>query len=171
MPVITDQSQRIPLSGDSEIDENGDAEWCTTHIDHGCLTGLTSALYVDENINPPLLLDTTSTPKFPPPLPYLSSPPTPSSGLYVHSRTSSIAKVTIPSDCLAFQTGEALQLITAGKFRAVPHLVRAGSGYNGSRVARNTLAVFTQPELGEVVNKKTGTTFGEFCQEVAGRFR
>ena len=166
----TNESQRNPPSGDSQIDENGDAEWCATHIDHGCLTGLTSALYVDENINPPRLLDSTRDSNFLPPLPYLSSPPSPSSGLYVHSRTSSITKVAIPSDCLAFQTGEALQLITAGKFRAVPHFVRAGSGRNESRIARNTLAVFTQPELGEIVNKKTGTTFGEFCQEVAGRF-
>lgn len=150
-------------------DEDHDS-WCATHIDHGCLTGLTSALYIDESTNPPLLPNMVDASASLPTLPYLSSPPFPSSGLYIHSRTSNITKVTIPFDCLAFQTGEALQLITGGKFRAVPHFVQAGGGGNGSRVTRNTLAVFTQPELGDVVNRKDGTTFGEFCQEVAGRF-
>lgn len=163
-----DVPEVIPFSKDSKKDENDHGYWCATHIDHGCLTGLTSALYIDENINPSQLLDNASDSSFLPPLPYLSSPPSPSGGLHVYSRNSTISKIAIPSDCLAFQTGEALQLITEGKFRAVPHFVRAGTSC--SKVARNTLAVFTQPDLGEVVNKKTGTTFGEFCKEVAGRF-
>jgi hypothetical protein len=33
----------------------------------------------------------------------------------------------IPKDCLAFQTGEALQLITRGKFMAVPHFVKGAT--------------------------------------------
>lgn len=166
-PNVSKDSQNSRLSAVS--DESHDS-WCATHIDHGCLTGLTSALYIDESANPPLLANIIDASTSLPALPFLSSPPFPSSGLYIHSRTSNITKVAIPHDCLAFQTGEALQLITGGKFRAVPHFVRAGVGSNGSRVARNTLAVFTQPELGEVVNKEAGTTFGEFCQQVAGRF-
>ena len=63
-------------------------------------------------------------------------------GLYIHARDSTIIKVSIPPDCLAFQTGEALELITNGKFRAVPHFVRAGGvATEGTKVARNTLAV------------------------------
>ena len=86
-----------------------------------------------------------------------------------------MTKVSIPPSCLAFQTGEALQLITGGKFRAVPHFVRIGGftgDLGGGRVARNTLAVFTQPNLGEVVDVRAGreVTFGDFCKEVGGRF-
>lgn len=166
---IPEASKDLQKSRLSTVSDEDHDSWCATHVDHGCLTGLTSALYIDESTNPPLLPNIIDASASLPALPFLSSPPFPSSGLYIHSRTSNIKKVDIPFDCLAFQTGEALQLMTGGKFRAVPHFVRTG-GSNGSRVARNTLAVFTQPELGEVVNKKAGTTFGEFCQQVAGRF-
>ncbi|MCJ1466633.1 hypothetical protein MMC07_005253 [Pseudocyphellaria aurata] len=169
-PEAFNDLQNSEVSAVSKEDHDS---WCATHIDHGCLTGLTSAMYIDESTNPPLLpniADASASSASLPTLPFLSAPSFPSSGLYIHSRSSNIVKVNIPFDCLAFQTGEALQLITDGKFRAVPHFVRAGGAGNGSKVARNTLAVFTQPELGEVVDKKAGTTFGEFCQEVAERF-
>ncbi|MCJ1461379.1 hypothetical protein MMC28_011761 [Mycoblastus sanguinarius] len=147
--------------------------WCATHIDHGCLTGLTSALYVDESANPPDIpppqnLQCSSNLTSLPPLP---SPPDQDTGLYVHARDSTVIKVSIPEDCLAFQTGEALQIITGGKFRAVPHFVRAGgSGSGDTKVARNTLAVFTQPGLEEIVDREKGTTFGDFSREVVERF-
>lgn len=35
-------------------------------------------------------------------------------------------------------------------------------------MARNTLAVFTQPNLGEVVDRERGLTFGEFASGVLG---
>lgn len=153
----------------SEEDANNDS-WCATHIDHGCLTGLTSALYIDEAVNPPVppALDHGASALAP--LPALSSAPSPNTGLYVESRTSAVTKVNIPSASLGFQTGEALQLITGGKFRAVPHSVRAGSGNTMANVARNNLAVFMQPNLGEVVDREKGLTFAEFAQEVGGRF-
>ena len=144
-----------------------DDSWCATHIDHGCLTGLTSAMYVDEEAHPPI------PPKDGPPatLEALPGPPDPSTGLYICARDSSIVKVSIPLDQLAFQTGETLQSITQGKFKAVPHFVKAqGSNRKGMKVARNTLAVFTQPDLQDLVNKQNGTTFGEFSKEVMGRF-
>ncbi len=110
----------------------------------GCLTGLTSAIYVDESAHPPQISasDPTKLPSTLPALPFLPSAPDPDTGLYIHARDSTITKVSIPADCLAFQTGEALQVITGGKFRAVPHFVRAGGAVkDGARVARNTLAV------------------------------
>jgi isopenicillin N synthase-like dioxygenase len=71
--------------------------------------------------------------------------PDPAAGLYVRSRVGATVKVSVPRDCLAFQTGEALELITRGRFRAVPHYVRGVKGSGG--VARNTLAVFTRESL------------------------
>lgn len=116
-----------------------DDDWCATHLDHGCLTGLTSAMFVDEAQHAP-----NAQASYEDPLPELDRSPDPSAGLYIHSRSGRVAKVNIPKDCLAFQTGEALEVITKGKFRAVPHFVKGAAHSKGARVARNTLAVFTQ---------------------------
>jgi len=87
---------------------------------------------------------------------------------------------------VAFQTGEALERITGGRFRAVPHFVRGprrkgsaweetggrGGGGGGSRqqrIARNTLAVFTQPDLGEEVDLERHVTFADFSREIVTR--
>ncbi|KAK1149573.1 hypothetical protein N8T08_005122 [Aspergillus melleus] len=150
-------------------DEAND-DWCATHIDHGCLTGLTSAMFIDEAASP-ITPSSTTNPSTTPPLTELATSPDPQAGLYIQSRTGEVVKVNIPKDCLAFQTGEALQLITRGKFRAVPHFVKGarpssqdtGSGVE-ARIARNTLAVFTQPNLKEEVEE--GKSFGEFSREV-----
>ncbi|KAH8422583.1 uncharacterized protein LDX57_000337 [Aspergillus melleus] len=153
-------------------DEAND-DWCATHIDHGCLTGLTSAMFIDEAASP-IIPSSSTNPSTTPPLTELPTSPDPQAGLYIQSRTGEVVKVNIPKDCLAFQTGEALQLITRGKFRAVPHFVKgarpspqagteAGAGAE-ARIARNTLAVFTQPNLKEEVEE--GKSFGEFSREV-----
>ncbi|KAL4942415.1 hypothetical protein BDV06DRAFT_163583 [Aspergillus oleicola] len=164
-------------AGDAKEDgsaEDDDDDWCATHLDHGCLTGLTSAMFIDEAANPPTPSVSTTPPSGPststPPLPELPTSPDPSAGLYIRSRTGAVVKVNIPKDCLAFQTGEALQLITKGKFRAVPHFVKGAKVPKGrGKIARNTLAVFTQPNLEEVVQNETGLTFGGFAREVVGR--
>lgn len=164
----TDISADPPASESSEHDS-----WCATHIDHGCLTGLCSAIYVNESACLPSSSSskTDMQPSSLPILPTLASPPDPDTGLYIHARDSSITKVSIPHDCLAFQTGEALQVITGGKFRAVPHFVRAAGRSTGElKIARNTLAVFTQPGLKELVDREKGITFGDFSREVVGRF-
>jgi len=161
-PSLQHSSGDTTKSNSTEEVEVDDDDWCATHVDHGCLTGLTSAMYTDERTLPPLIPSTTPVP----PLPELPTCPSPMSGLYIHSRSASITKINIPHASLAFQTGEALELITKGKFRAVPHFVKGGGG---GRVARNTLAVFTQPNLGEVVDGGTGMTFGEFARGVVGR--
>ena len=167
---ITDSTlQKSP----SEPTSTNYDSWCATHIDHGCLTGLTSALYIDEAAHEPHIPQPVSSnpSSILPALPALDAPPDPSTGLYIHARDSTIAKISIPSDCLAFQTGEALQVITRGRFRAVPHFVRAGgTAMVGQKVSRNTLAVFTQPGLEELVDRECGLTFGAFSREVVSRF-
>ncbi|KAI2996842.1 hypothetical protein CBS147346_9077 [Aspergillus niger] len=152
-----DPSSSAESTGGEEGAEDNDDDWCATHLDHGCLTGLTSAMFVDEEAHDPSSLEDKSAP-----LPELTTSPDPKAGLYIRSRTGQVVKVNIPKDCLAFQTGEALQLITKGQFRAVPHFVKGARGVG--KVARNTLAVFTQPNLEEEVQE--GVTFGDFARGV-----
>ncbi|RAL17569.1 uncharacterized protein BO97DRAFT_402135 [Aspergillus homomorphus CBS 101889] len=153
----------FPTSGsEAEPEGEDDDDWCATHLDHSCLTGLTSAMFVDEEDGQGLKADGNKT------LEELKASPDPTAGLYIKSRTGQIVKVNIPKDCLAFQTGEALQLITRGQFRAVPHFVKgARKGLEGRRIARNTLAVFTQPNLDEEV--QPGVTFADFARGVVAK--
>ncbi len=136
---------------EEDVKEAAEDSWCAAHLDHGCLTGLTSAIYIDESSH---LLPSQSS-SFPshhssaqppaqtpaqtprksssPSLPTLSElSPTSlpvsagyeKAGLYILSRTNKPVKINIPADHLAFQTGEALEIITRGCFRAVPHFVK-----------------------------------------------
>lgn len=122
-------------------------DWCGEHVDHSCLTGLTSAMFVDDK--EAKILDKS---------------PDPNAGLYIKNRQGNVVKVGIPKDALAFQTGEALESVTNGQFKAVPHFVK-GSETLG--VSRNTLAVFCQPSLDEKVGKDL--TFAEFSRQVINK--
>lgn len=114
-PPAADPEEQRPDSA-MAIDDN----WCATHHDLGALTGLTSQMFVDEEANPPFAKSDGSLP----PLPGLDGHPDPKAGLWIKDRAGRTTQVDIPRDCLAFQTGEALEIITHGKFRAVPHFVR-----------------------------------------------
>jgi len=151
--------------------EGGDEDdWCATHLDHGCLTGLTSAMFVDEAETPPKVPEGLGKLATVPPLAELAASPDPAAGLYIKSRTGETVQVKIPRDCIAFQTGEALERITGGKFKAVPHFVRgARAAASGGRIARNTLAVFTQPNLGDEVDLDQHITFGEFARGIVAK--
>jgi len=159
--VSAENAQNVPKASEQAEGEQGDDDdWCATHVDHGCLTGLTSAMFVDEASNSSFTASTASSS----PIRELLTSPDPKAGLYIRSRSGDIVKVNIPKDCLAFQTGEALELITQGKFRAVPHFVKGAKASGHARIARNTLAVFTQPNLGEYLGP--GKTFADFAREV-----
>ena len=122
----------FPPGAEEEDDDAALDSWCGTHLDHGCLTGLTSAMYVDEIATPPVnAADSVD-------LPELAGPPDTDAGLYIKDRAGEIVKVGIPRDALAFQTGEALERITRGRFRAVPHFVRGMASAKGRGVALNT---------------------------------
>jgi hypothetical protein len=100
----------------------------------------------------------------------LEASPDPDAGLYIRARSGKMVKAVIPKHCLAFQTGEggdmfahplmvALEIATAGKLRAVPHLVRAS---NIKGIARNVLAVFIQNDLADRLGV-SNETFAQFA--------
>lgn len=105
--------------------------WCGDHLDHSCLTALTSALW-----GPGTVTDTGDA------------------GLWIRSRQGEPVRVDIPENCIAIQTGSCLQQITEGRFKAVPHKVTGDP-----RFWRSTLAVFAQPRLGDRVGNETFATF------------
>lgn len=125
-----------------ERDDDKNDSWCGEHLDHSSLTALTSAMFLDDSEYPQMR--------------ELDSSPDPGSGLYIRNRRGEVVKVEIPRDCLAFQTGSALEEATSGRFKAVPHYVR---GSRREDVSRNTLAVFCQPSLHEPV----GPAFKDFA--------
>lgn len=135
---------------------NKDDSWCGEHFDFSCLTALTSAQFVDESdeANKSILPGQT--------LKELPKSPDSSSGLYIKNRKGAVVKVNIPKDCIAFQTGSALEEVTSGRFKAVPHYVQGSK--IGQTISRNTLAVFCQPSLHEPVgsNFKDFATYSEY---------
>lgn len=157
-------AEPTPPVDDAKQEEKDDDSWCGTHTDLGALTGLTSNMFVDEALHAPLLESSKDGI-----LEELDAHPDPKAGLWIKDRSGRTTQVDIPRDCLAFQTGEALQLITQGKFRAVPHFVRGARAGKGAKIARNTLAVFTQPNLWEVVDQERGLDFAGLAKEIFGK--
>ncbi|THH29723.1 hypothetical protein EUX98_g4466 [Antrodiella citrinella] len=141
----------FPPSPDAPLpaeDEPVDS-WCGFHLDHSLLTGLCSAMYLHKHTTGP---------------PTAVRSPSPSSGLYIKTRGGDLTKVTIPTDCLAFQTGEALELATNGRLRATPHCVRVGAAEDADKISRETFALFMQPDVNEQISEKE--TFGQFSQRI-----
>lgn len=139
-----------------------DDDWCATHRDLGALTGLTSNMFVDEAAHPPHPHADGTLPL----LPELDNHPDPKTGLWIKDRSGQTTQVNIPRDCLAFQTGEALEILTRGKFKAVPHFVRGSRHPKAGSIARNTLAVFTQPNLWEMVDEtRDFAALGQFVMD------
>lgn len=110
------------------------SSWCGWHNDHGSLTGLTCAMYLDENGNE---VDNTD----------------PDAGLYIRNRKSQLIRVKIPKDNVAFQIGETAQVHSGGFLQATPHAVRGSKVPN---VSRNTFAVFMEPNWSEPMNCPDG---------------
>mmetsp|Transcript_4737 Transcript_4737/g.10175 ORF Transcript_4737/g.10175 Transcript_4737/m.10175 type:complete len:416 (-) Transcript_4737:140-1387(-) len=120
-------------SGDNSknvIEDTHFSNWCGWHNDHGSLTGLVPALYLD------------NTGK-------IVNCPDPKAGLYCKSRNGELVQAKIPADALAFQVGETMQIHTGGWLQATPHAVR---GCKGGNVSRETFAVFMEPEYHSSMN-------------------
>ncbi|CAI2173841.1 14936_t:CDS:2 [Funneliformis geosporum] len=139
----------IKETDQKNVSKDIDDSWCGWHVDHSSLTGLTSAMYVDERD---------------PSYPEIECPDK-RTGLYIKNRNNEIIKPSVPKDCLVFQLGEAMQLASAENLRATPHMVMGISPDSKSDIplnfiARNTFAVFMQPSLGEKVGDITFAEFG-----------
>lgn len=93
--------------------------------------------------------------------PVACAAPSTTSGLYIKTRGGKLTKVVIPPNCLAFQTGEALELATNGRLRATPHCVRVGGT---EKVSRETFALFMQPDTEARIGPNE--TFGSFSRRV-----
>lgn len=112
-------------------------DWCGWHNDHGSLTALTSALYLDANgeeITYPLK----------------------TGGLYAKNRFADTARIGIPTNMLAFQLGESTQILTGGYLEATPHCVVRSDELAGTGVGRNTFALFMEPDPLEVMKVPEG---------------
>lgn len=136
-----------PVVGDVFSDDSVDS-WCGFHLDHSLLTGLCSAMYLEA-------VETAS--------PKVIAPPQ-NSGLYIQTRGGNLTKVTIPVKSLAFQIGEALEIMTGGRLRATPHCVRMGLPMNPFSICRETFALFMQPDTHHHLTNSQ--TFGQFTKEV-----
>ncbi|KAG2436404.1 hypothetical protein HXX76_006708 [Chlamydomonas incerta] len=140
--------------------QQNDDSWCGLHTDHGSLTGLTSAMYLDASGH--------EVPN-----------PDPAAGLYIRDRSGHMVRAGIPSECIAFQVGEALQVHSGGLLQATPHYVRSARGVAAAGVSRNTFAVFMQPNVDErmdcpagvdpksvkIGQWQPGCTFGKFAED------
>lgn len=149
---------------------------CGDHLDHSLLTALCPAMYLfhpqDQDALTPLAVPA----------------PTASSGLFIRTRAGRELRASIPADCLAFQTGEALQLLTRQQLKATPHYVAAGTegsvlpsmiaaieekkaqdpawrDVQAGVISRETMAVFLQPDVDEVIGAD-GETFGQFTRRI-----
>lgn len=101
------------------------SSWCGWHTDHGSLTGLACALYMRNGVE--------------------ISCPDKNAGLYVRTLSGEIIKAVFLENQIAYQMGEATEILFKGVFRATPHCVQASAGVNAVGVTRNTFALFLQP--------------------------
>ena len=92
---------------------------CGWHLDHGVLTVLTKALYLDEHYEEVKELENC--------------------GLYIRNRQGTALQERIPENALLCQIGETLQLLSGGYLQATPHCVRSCSIPD---VTRETFPVF-----------------------------
>jgi len=132
---------------ESFSDDNGGAfsDWCGWHNDHGSLTGLVPAIYLDE--------DGVQV-----------ACPDGKAGLYIKSRTGKLVHVLLPPRSLGFQIGETSQIHTGGVFQATPHAVR---GCRGGKISRESFAVFMEPEISGLMNLPSGKTVEDIQRQTA----
>lgn len=138
-----------PSAIQSNEEDDAIDNWCGFHLDHSLITGLCPAMFLRPTANGE---------------PEIVTNPSPLSGLYIRTRGGDLRKVSIPSNCLAFQTGEALEVATDKKLRATPHCVRVAQQDGGNDISRESFALFMQPHTNQLLNSTT--TFGKFSKQI-----
>lgn len=100
--------------GGGDDGDDGASTWCGWHNDHGSLTGLTPAMYLDEEGKE---LEESQ----------LQQGAAAGSGLFVLSRAGDLVQVVgVPADHLLFQIGETAEIHSGGVLQATPHAVKGG---------------------------------------------
>lgn len=125
---------------EEEVDDTQFSNWCGWHNDHGSLTGLLPALYLDVNVN---IVEPASDPK---------------AGLYIKARNGQLVHAKLPPNSIAYQIGETAQIHTGGILKATPHAVRGCSNSNNNNISRETFAVFMEPEYHSTMSLPAGRT-------------
>jgi len=128
------------LSKSKKETQNGHIDfssWCGWHNDHGSLTALCPAIYVDKKSGEVI------------------PSPDPTAGLYIRSRQGKLIKPSMPKGALLYQIGETAQIHSGGLLQATPHAVK---GANVSGVSRETFAVFMEPEWNEAMTLPQGAS-------------
>jgi len=134
----------------------GKGMWAPPHKDTCLLTALVPGIFLDAEGE------------------RLAGCPDPEVGLYVRDRRGAIAQISAPADageCLFFQVGEALQIVSGGLYHATEHCVRgpprAAAGYS-----RASLAVFFQPHAHEELPLPKGISLRDIANRTSdGLFR
>jgi len=139
--------------GNKETDED-DGKWCGWHVDHGSITCLTKAIYFDEVENKDVTGEVEDK-------------------LAIEARNGFVHHVQIREDCIAFQIGQAAQIVSGAFLVATPHCVMKTSN---ARLSRSTFALFLQPNHDTKLNPpathggqlpenlKPGMTFSDFTK-------
>lgn len=151
----TEQKKDGKLFSEKDADTNDDTDystWCGWHNDHGSLTGLVPAMYLNA--------DGEEVPS-----------PDPAAGLYIKSRLGDLVHVRVPPNALCYQIGETSQIHTGGILQATPHAVRGcSSTVEAARgVSRETLAVFMEPEYHGDMDLPKGRTLEQTQRTEAER--
>ena len=150
------------VGGEDDASDSLFSDWCGWHNDHGSLTSLVPAMYMDaEGREVPC--------------------PDPDAGLYIRSRSGSLVRARLPfltgpdgrSGSLAFQVGETAQIHTGGLLQATPHAVRGADpkysrAYPGG-VTRETMAVFMEPNWDGDMDVPRGRTGDQAQTQAAAR--
>lgn len=115
-----------------------ETEWIGWHNDSGFLTALTPDMYFEHCSGK-----------------QVDNPEPEKAGLWVAARNGELQRLDIPSDCMAVQCGECMQILTGGRLVATPHSVRPPSK-NSRGISRATLPVFVDVSPDFVLSSPLG---------------
>jgi isopenicillin N synthase-like dioxygenase len=126
----------FPIS-EAKPDADECDEWCGLHNDHGFLTVLIPAIYLDKDFD-------------------LAKCPDPDCGLYVRSRSGAFVKIVMPGNAVAIQIGESSTIMSGGLLQATPHFVRAPKTKKAIGISRETMAIFLSAKWDAVMSPPIG---------------